>query len=168
MSFVASFIITPTADASTFVITDTSSGSDGSLTGRTISLFQSNGQLLVPPIAWNISDSTYTYTGLQQDIALNIVVNWNSSNPLPSPSTYTYSLLNAFVKYGQDFIYGLTQDQLADPTLAQDNDWYTNKLTVICLIESALNAISNGESIMNAQYMIALYQQYINNKNYYF
>jgi len=168
MSFIASFSITPTASPSTFILEDTSAGSDAGLTGRTIYLYTVSGSLLVAAIPWAIGNSTITLDVLQQDIALNIRVDWASSAPLSPPSTYTYSQIFAFVKYAQDFVNELTQDQASDLSLTQDTDWYNNKLKVICLILSAQFAIDYAENLGNAQMCISLYQPYINNKNYYF
>lgn len=168
MSFVASFSITPTASASTFILEDTSVGSDAGLTGRTIYLYQSSGQLLVAAIPWAIGNATISLDVLEQDYALNVKVDWASSSPLAPPSTYTYSLIYAFVKYGQQFVYSLTQQQESNPSIVQDTNFYGNKLIVICLILSAQNAIDIGESLFSAQNCIALYQNYLVNSNYYF
>lgn len=168
MAFNSSFSIALTANASTFVLTDTSSGSDGNLTGRTIYLYTTSGNLLVAAIPWAIGDSTISLDVLEQDVALNIRVDWASSSPLASPSTYTYSQIYAFVKYGQQFVYSLTQQQESNPSIVQYTNFYGNKLIVICLILSAQNAIDIGESLFSAQNCIALYQNYINNSNYYF
>lgn len=167
MAFSASFSITPTANASTFVLEDTSTGSDAGLTGRTIYVYQASGQLLVSPIAWAIGDNTISLDILEQDYGLNVRVDWASSSPIPG-STYTYSLIYAFVKYGQQFIYNLTQYQQSNPSVVQDGNWYVNKLTVLCLILSAQNAIDTGEDLFGAQSCISLYQAYINNQQYYF
>lgn len=168
MAFNGLFTATATANASTIILEDVSTGSDGGLTGRTINIYQTSGQLLVAEIAWPIADDTITLDILQQDVAVNIVVNWQSSSPLAPPSTYVYSLIKAFVKYGQQFLYNLTQYQQSNPSVVQDVNWYSNKTKLFCLIESALNAITDGEDVFGAQSMISQYQLLINYQNYYF
>lgn len=168
MAFNSIFTITPTASPSTFILTDTSSGSDPNLTGRLISLYTASGALLVPAISWPIADSTISLDVLEQDIALNISVTWSSSSPLPSPSTYIYTQIYAFVKYGQNFVYNLTQYQESNPSVVQDTNWYANKLQLLCEILSAQNAIDTGESQFSAQMCIDRYQYLITNENYFF
>lgn len=166
--FNASFIITKTADPSTFIITDNSSGSDPDLTGRVIYLYTANGSLLVPAITWPIGQSSYTFTGLEQDVALNVRVEWSSSNPLPDPSTYTYSELNYFVQFGEQFLYGLTQQQTANPSIVQDTTYYANKGIVRTEIDSAINAIDVGNDLAGSEYCIARYTAMMNAQNYLF
>lgn len=168
MAFNSAFTITPTADASTFILTDSSTGSDGNLTGRTIYLIQTSGAYLVFPIPWPIGQSSITLNLLQQDIALNIRVDWSSSSPLPSPSTYTYSQIYAFVGYGQLYVYQLTQYQTSKPTVIDDSNYYSNKSKLITEIDSALSAIVTGADLYGAQSAIDRYQFLIKNSQYFF
>lgn len=168
MSFVAAFSITPTASASTFILEDTSVGSDMNLTGRTVYLIETNGQYLVFPIPWAIGQSTITINVLTQDISLNVRVLWNSSSPLAPPSTYIYEQVFAFTQYGEDFLYSLTQQQTANPTIVQDTNYYSNKGIVRTEIDSAINAIEIGKDQFSAQNCIARYNAMINNENYLF
>lgn len=168
MSFNAAFSILPTADPAVFILTDTSTGSDMNLTGRTISLFQTDGSLLVPAIPWPIANSSISLNVLPTDMALNISVSWASSSPLAPPSSYIYTQIYAFVKYAQQFLYSWTQEQQANPAITQDQNFYKNKLIVFCEILSAQNAIETGSDIFAAQAAIERYLYIMANSNYYF
>ncbi len=168
MAYNASFDIEINSNPSTFTLVDSSTGSDPNLTGRLIYIYKTDGNLLTSPIPWPIANSSISLDVLSQDYALNIRVDVLSSDPLPTPSTYTYSQIEAFVKYGKDFLYNLTQYQQSNPSVVQDKDWYNNKVTVFCEILSAQNAIEDGEDVFGAQQCISRYQQYINNQNDYF
>lgn len=167
MAYNFSFRIDVSTDPSSFTLVDTSTGSDPDLTQRIIYLYQSNGQLLVPAITWPIADNTYTFTGLEQDVALNVRVEVSSSNPLPDPSTYTSSQLYAFIQYGQQFYLQLTQDQVATPNIIQDSNWYGNKMILKVEMDSAVQAIDEGAQLFAAQACITRYNYMLQNASYY-
>ena len=69
-----------------FTITDTSTGSDVTITSRRIYLLQANGTFLVPAgtntnyIVWNIADSSIVLDVLSQDTALSCLL-YTSPSP---------------------------------------------------------------------------------------
>ena len=88
MAFNSAFTVTSLIVPGDIVLNDTSTGSDSNLTGRTISLFQSDGSLLTGgtidfPLS---SGSSITLDVLDVDACLLILITWQSSSPLPSPS----------------------------------------------------------------------------------
>lgn len=168
MAFNGAFTIAVTSDPSTFVLTDTSVGSDTNLTGRTVYLYQASSQLLVSAISWPLANNTININVLDKDYALNVVVDWQSSSPLPSPSTYSYSLIYAFIGYAMQFLYQLTQNQTSQPAIIDDKDYYYNKGVLITEMDSAINAISPGGDLFAAQSCINRYQLLINNQTYFF
>lgn len=148
MPFAGSFTITPVAtDPTSFVITDTSTGSDTNLTDRQIFLYQSNGVLLLPAgsttnyIDWPISaGSSLTITGLLTvDYSLNILVNWISSAPIGG-STYTFTLLYTFTGNTTLFINGLIQEIAANPQLENSYNFMGNLAKMYVFVQNALNA----------------------------
>jgi hypothetical protein len=163
MSFTASFTITPNGTGSGFTIADTSVGSDGSITDRTIYLYTASNALLVPAIDFPLSaGSSITISPLTTDIALTVVVTWNYTGGV---AEYTYNLIYAFVQFGLLFLQTLTQTQISNPLIINDQNWISSKLGIFLEIQSALNAINVGQSVGSAQSCIARYNQTIANQN---
>src|SRR5687767_11906231 len=91
MAYNAAFTISSLIIPGSFVLTDTSTGSDPAITGRTIELRQADGTLLtgaVIPFPLSAGNSI-TLNVLDIDYDLLITMNVQSSNPLPPSSTYT-------------------------------------------------------------------------------
>lgn len=153
MAFNGLFTISQGTDATTFSIQDTSTGSDPNITDRRIFLNLYDGTTLTPPnngtpyIDWPLSDgSSITLTGiLPRDYAINIVVQWISSNPLAPPSTYTFTLLNDFVANTKLFAYGLSEMQSGNPLLINDNGYFQNKSKLLVLIQDSLDAVAYND-----------------------
>lgn len=153
MPFNAAFSISDSSNPQLVVLNDTSIGSDPNLTGRTVTLYAADGSVYTTA-NWPIADSSISLAVLSKDISLNVAVSWASSDPLPDPSTYTYSEIHAFVRYEQDYGYYLTQLQTANPSIAQDQNFYSNKLRLLCEILSAKDAIDIGGDSFAAQMCI--------------
>lgn len=168
MAFNAAYSLATTDTPDVFVLTDTSTGSDANLTGRQVFLYQADNTLLVPVINWPIGDSTIEINQLTQDYALNILVVWTSSDPLPSPSTYTYSQIYAFTGFGEQFYYQLTQNQTSTPDIIQDTNYFNSKMILRVELDSATQAINVGSDLYSAQGCITRYQYLIQNSNYFF
>lgn len=164
MPITPSFAIIPSNSPSLVILSDTSTGSDVTLTSRTVYIYQSDGTLFVPAVTWAIADSSITLDILSSDEALNIRVDWATT----IPAAYTYSKINAFVKYGQQFIYSQTQAQTANPSIAQDQNFYQNKLQLLCEVLSAQNAIDTGGDQFAASLCIARGTYLIQNSNMFF
>lgn len=163
MPFSPNFTITPTGNPTSFIITDTSTDSDGAITDRQILLYTVSNALLVPAIDFPLSaGSSITISPLTTDIALDIVINWNDNSGIP---LYTKDLIYAFVQYGLQFLESLTQTQISNPNIVNDQNWINNKLTIFEEIQSAQNAINVGQSAYAAQSCILRYNNMIANQN---
>lgn len=148
MPFVGSFTVTPEAtDPTSFVLTDTSTGSDTNLTDRNVYLYMADGDLLLPAnsttnyIDWPISGgSTLAINGLlTQDYSLNILVNWISSNP-EMGGVYTSTVLYTFTGNTTLFINGLIQDVAANSNLENSYNFMGNLAKMYVYLQNALNA----------------------------
>ena len=174
MAFNGAFSISQGTDSTSFVITDTSTGSDTNLTDRKIYLNQSNGTTLIPAnnpnawIDWPIALGPITLTGiLNQDYSLNIQVVWVSSSPLPSPSTYVQFQLKTFTANLELFDYMLTQQMAANNLLANDNNFLPNKELLRLYIDNANGATSFSDQY-NAQLNLnAGYAMQVNQNNFF-
>ena len=131
-------------------LTDTSTGSDGTITKRRIYLLQSNGTYLVPTgtvtnyIEWALVDVTTSLNVLIQDTALSITVEWlTASNVVVANKTTSF----AFTAYNETFYYGLTESQVANANLTASTNWYQTKMILRVELDSAYQAISFASDI---------------------
>lgn len=139
---------------SVITLTDTSTGSDGSITSRRVYLLQANGTFLVPAgtttdyVVWDLVDTSIDLDVLSQDTALSITVQWMSNtNTVVTSKTISF----AFTAYNETFYYGLTESQVANSNLSASTNWYQTKLVLRVEIDSADQAITFASDIYSAQ-----------------
>lgn len=158
-------------------LTDTSTGSDVTITKRRIYLLQSNGEYLVPNgtateyIEWNMTNTTTReplnkdLNVLTQDTALTITVQWlTSSNTIVVSKTTSF----AFTAYNETFYYGLTESQVANSNLTASTNWYQNKMILRVELDSATQAISFASDIFSAQAALNRATYISTNSSYFF
>lgn len=139
MAFAGDFSVSQGIDVQSFTVTDTSTGSDPALTGRTISLGLVDNQLLGGgEILWPLSDGSSKLIGslLLRDFSLNIGVTWQSSNPIPG-STYSKNHIVTFTGNSNQFAYGLLQQIAANQSITNDKDFLYNLFLVNSDIQNA-------------------------------
>lgn len=139
---------------SIITLTDTSTGSDGTIAKRRVYLLQANGTFLVPAgtttdyIDWNLAQASIDLNVLSQDSALSITVQWlTSGNVVVTSKTTSF----AFTAYNETFYYGLTESQVANSNLSASTNWYQTKLILRVEIDSADQAITFASDIYSAQ-----------------
>lgn len=141
-------------------LTDTSTGTDTSITKRRVYLLQANGSFLVTAgtttdyCSWEITDVNtraplnINLDVLAQDSALSISVQWlNNANVVVTSKTISF----AFTAYNETFLYGLAQDLVGNVSLSASTNWFgwMNELRV--QVDSAQQAISFASDIVTAQ-----------------
>jgi len=157
-------LITPGA----FVITDASTGSDPNLTGRTISLYQASGDLLNgSTVNWPLSDGSTKTISISVDLCLQIVVQWASSSPLPSPSTYSSSGLYLFRGYSLQFLDQQIGAIQSNPSILQDTGFYNSLGILQTEIDNAVQAASTGQQA-SSQAALSRIQYLITHQNNFF
>lgn len=164
MAFSGNFSVSQGVDVKSFTLTDTSSGSDVNLTGRTIYLYQSDGTLLGgETINWPLSDgSTKALNSyLPRDYAILILVTWQSSSPIPG-STYSKSALYVFTGNSNAFAYGLLQQIAALQAITNDNGFETNLAILNSEIQNANRAAEFGDQGAAQQCLDRIYGMYVN------
>ena len=159
------------ATPSVITLTDTSTGSDVSVTKRRIYLLQANGTYLVPSgvttqyIDWSLADTTKSLDVLTEDTALQITVQWlDSSNVV----LYTVTTAFGFSAYGETFYYNLTQLQQANPQIINATTFYTYKMILRVELDSAAQSISFAGDINSAQQCFNRSNNIIVNQTYFF
>lgn len=171
MAITVSFDTSQTiGDATSINISDTSTGSDVSATGRRIYLQNSLGQYVtedgvtdaVAYTNWPIADgNSLTLTVLENATALNITLMYVDNSGVSVAQT---TELAGFTLYAEQFYYSLTQAQAQQstppPTILQDSQYYTQKMMLRVNIDSGNQAVAYGGDIVSAQncYNLANYQ----------
>jgi hypothetical protein len=152
-------------------LTDTSTGSDVTITKRRIYLLQSNGTYLVPTgtltnyIDWALVDTTTSLNVLIQDTALSITVEWlTAANVVVANKTTSF----AFTAYNETFYYGLTESQVANANLTASTNWYQTKMILRVELDSAYQAISFASDIFSAQAALNRATFISTNQSYFF
>lgn len=152
-------------------LTDTSTGSDVTITKRRIYLLQSDGTYLVPAgtvtnyIEWALVDVTTSLNVLIQDTALSITVEWlTASNVVVANKTTSF----AFTAYNETFYYGLTESQVANANLTASTNWYQTKMILRVELDSAYQAISFASDIFSAQAALNRATFISTNQSYFF
>lgn|SRR5574341_167391 len=169
MAFDADFSTSQGVDVTSFIITDTSTGSDPNLTTRSISLFKTDGTLLGgSAVAWPLSDgSTKLISGLlTRDYALNIVGTWTSSSPIPG-SSYSKAKVVAFTGNSNLFALGLQNQIAALQGITNDNGFETDLAIVNSDILNTERAATYGDQ-GNAQARLDSIYNKIVHQNFYF
>lgn len=158
---------------SEIVFTDSSTGSDGTITTRKIFMLTSQGTWLTEDGESTTSASeTWAYPigtditldVLPQDFCLSITVQWLAGSTV----VYTKTILCLFTLYSKTFFYTLTQQQTVQPNLIQDNNYFTNKAILWTYINSAINATAIGNDITTSQLALDAAEEMISNESKYF
>lgn len=165
MSFVAAFTVSSLISPGSFVVNDTSTGSDGNLTGRTIALYQADGTLLGgATINFPLSSgSSITLNVLNVDKCLLIVVTWQSSSPLPPPSAYSASGLFNFVGNSRQFEDQQIGAIQSNPNILKDVNFYNSLGILQTEIDCSIQAASMGQQA-SAQAALSRIQNMIVNQ----
>jgi hypothetical protein len=165
MALTPSFSIAPTSNLGQILVTDSSTGSDGAITDRVITLYNA-AQAVIGTYDFPLSaGSSILITPFTTDTAVNAQINWNNN---VGASLYNFSVLYAYTQYAENYYYTLTQQQQADPAFLNDQQYFENKSKLRTLIDSAVQAIAVGQDILSANTAIALYQIMLNSPTLYF
>jgi hypothetical protein len=123
-------------------------------------------------IQWSITNVntreplTIDLNVLSEDSALSVTVQWlNSSNVLVDSKAISF----AFTAYGESFYYGLSQQQVGDPSLASaSTNWYENKMKLRVELDSAQQAVQFASDIFTAQSALSRATYLTKNANLFF
>lgn len=152
-------------------LVDTSTSPDPGITVRRISIRLANGNWLttsgesstIAYESWPIADSSITLSILSRSTSCTITVDWMTNSTI----TGTAEEYVSFVEFDYQFAYNLIGDQTSDPSVIQDNNYYSNFSAFIVNLFCAETAIVY-EDIYSSQSSLNRNQQMINNENYNF
>lgn len=154
MPLTADFSVSqPLGEPSIVTVTDTSTGSDGTITARRVYIKDAFGNFIVPEgvsteyNAWSIGDTSVDIDCLTKDIAALITVEWLAG------STVVYSKIEKYglVAYNEDFDYSLTQMLAANPMRTNDSKFLEYKFNLRAEIDSGNQALERYGDMFSAQ-----------------
>lgn len=164
MAFTPAFTVSQGLDVTSFTITDASSG-DPNITGRTISLYQSDGSLLGGSVInWPLSDGSIKNLSevlTPWDFALSILVTWTSSSPIPG-SEYTKVELVTFTGQSNAFAYSLVQQISSTQAITRNTNYLYNLALVNSDILNADRASDFGDIGAAQECLNRIYNFYVN------
>ena len=167
-SFTASQII---GQPNIIRLTDTSNGSDVTITQRRAYLQKVDGIYLVPTgtstsyIAWDYVNATIDANVLTQDTAETIKVDWiDVSNVI----LYTYTISSVQTLYAQQYDFSLIAQEQSNQAILNSTNWVFSRMQLRLAINDAQNAISLANDIANAQAACDRGTALINNPNLFF
>lgn len=174
MALQAAFTVAQSG-TSTLTFTDTSTGSDVTVTERRIYLQKYDQTYLVPVgtttdyIVWPIADNSITLTDiLDKDYALDITVVWVA--PIPDPAgTYEAEQLTEFDAYAWVFAGALLAQKSARyPNIVNDTSFNLNEANFLTAIRQAEKAVTRLQNIGLAQAALDITYYMRINTLYYF
>ena len=174
MALVAAFTATESlANPDEITFTDTSTGTDLTITTRRIYFQLANGNWVDENgdesttetyIEWDYADSSIVLSLITQSTASDIEVKWMAG------STETYSVSEEYGFNLYDYLAGLQllQGNTSAPEQVQDTNYYSNMCQFIVNIWNEEAAIEYGGDIFSSQGAMNRNQLMILNDDYYF
>jgi len=160
------------ADNNEITLTDTSTGTDGTITTRRVYIELSNGNWLtedgesttVAYETWAYADSSIVLDVLTQSTACTITVEWYAG------ATLTYTKTEEFCFNLYDYLAALQilQGNTSSPDQVTDTQYYNNLVQFLVNIFNEENAITYGGDIYSSQGAMNRNQLLIDNEAYYF
>lgn len=132
---------------------DSSSGTDSSITNRTIQVLLSDGTYLVPAgnsgtlIQWSYSLPSIEVDLLKKSTAATVTVVWLAG----TTSIYTKTINMEWDLYDYVFLFGLLSNQTSIPNIINDANYYNNVLKMIVNLFNSENAVTLMSDTYSAQ-----------------
>jgi len=152
-------------------LNDTSSGSDIAITQRRVYFRTATGSYLVKSGTttdyeiWAYANASQTFNILQQDQALEIIVQWlDVSNNI----LYTLTQIYCLPQYNKNFFYYLLQNQALTPGIYQDTNYSSNLALYWINIIGAIYAIEIGADVSASQNCLNRATAMMQAQSYYF
>jgi len=128
-------------------LTDTSTGSDVTITERRVRVQDQEGNYLVSSgtlteyMVWALADTSKSFACLTKDTAPYVKVDWVDNL---GAVVETKTVLGCFRLNGLQASFALTGNLVSAPLLLQDNDWFMNKMKLRVNLDDALEAVTIG------------------------
>lgn len=165
MPLVPNFTSTESLSSPNLVtFSDTSTGSDGTITTRTITVVYADGT--TQTFDWVYTDASIQVNLLTKSQAATVTVEWfaDPSNP------YVYVSVQdmEWNLYDYLFLFGLLSTQTSKPTIISDLNYYSNTAQMIVNLFQAEKAILKMSDVYSAQSSLDRNFFLMSNQNLYF
>lgn len=156
---------------SEIIFTDTSTGTDGTITSRRILLLDSNGDYIVEEgtttnyEVWDYADSTITLDVLDIDMALYITVQWLNSSDVV---VYSKTELTVFRLYSITYYIYLIKTQSSNIKLRENANFYLNEIKLLASLQEAYDAVFYAGDILSSQAALTRAKSLVDNPSYFF
>lgn len=173
MALTASFNSTESLSSPNLVtFNDTSTGTDLTITNRTITILLANGNYLTESgesstpvsINWSYLNASITVNILSSSTTATVTVVWLDGNT----PVYTVPQIQEWDLFDYLFAFGLLQSQSATPTIISDTNYYSNFFAFITNIWNSENAVTVGSDVYSSQSSLDVNLNMINNATKYF
>jgi hypothetical protein len=156
----------------TVTFTDTSTGSDGTITSRRIKVQLANGNYLTASgesstlsyTTWAIGSSTLSVSLLSKSTVAYVTVDWLAGATV----TYTKTLLQEWDLYDYVALFGLLSAQTSYPARTDNSGYWQDTFKVISNIFQSENAVTLMSDIYSSQAALDRNYTMISNQNKYF
>lgn len=173
MPLTAAFTATQSlADNNKITFTDTSTGSDGTITARRIYVELANGNWLteagesttVAYTTWDYADSSKVLDILTGSTACKVTVEWYAG------ATLIYTIIDEYCFNLYDYLAALQilQGNTSSPEQVVDTQYYNNLIQFVVNLFNEENAITYGGDIYSSQGAMNRNKLFIDNQAYYF
>ncbi len=161
------------ASPNLITFSDTSTGTDNTLTTRRVYVRLANGNYVTAGAtqsstsaytSWNYSDPSITIDLITQSTPADVTVEWYAGSTL----VYSKTILMLWDLYDYLFAYEEIQSQTATPTIISDSNYYSNFFRFITNIWCAENCVTVGSDLYSSQSILNVNQNMINNATIYF
>lgn len=174
MALTPNFTATESLSSNNLVtFTDTSLGTDLTITTRRIYVVLANGKWLSTGgvqnatstyMTWSYADSSTIIDLLKQSQAANVTVEWYAGATL----TYTKTILIEWNLYQVLFLYSLLSAQTSSPVVNTNQGYWPNSWIFCTNLFESEQAVELMDDLYSAQASLDRNQQIINNENLYF
>lgn len=155
MPFNPSFSLSQTLGSESEVVaTDTSTGSDGAITGKRLYLQIANGTFLVESgvstdyNVWTLANTSQTFDLLPKDVGVLATTEWIDTNGIVLYSSQQYK---GFTLYNETFADQLVETLSGNPLLINDNNFWINFSKLRDCIDSGNQAIERFSDLYAVQ-----------------
>lgn len=152
--------------------TDTSTGTDLTITTRRLYIRLANGNYLTTAgestasayESWDYADTSITLDLLSASTSANVTVEWYAGATL----TYTKTILMEWDLYDYLFLFGLLSAQTSFPAINDNQGYWPNTFAMITNLFQSEQAVILMDDLYSSQAALDRNLYFINNENLFF
>jgi len=174
MAIIPNFTSSESLSQNNYVtFTDTSTGSDGTLTTRRIYVVLANGNWLTTGgvestteayMTWSYASDATTIDLLTESTSANVTVEWYAGTTM----VYEKTILMEWDLYDYVFLFGLLSAQTSYPAINDNQGYWPNSFAMITNLFQSEQAVELMDDLYSSQASLDRNQYFINNSNLFF